>query len=184
MVSGSGWGGDCPPSHSGGQCSGESQLSDRVQHSLKRSLESEEMPGLLSTILLAVSSALSTPAAPVAAAAPAALGVPPPDDSFSPSCPTRGVEESVSSALNSHPDLGMDRRLGYSSLTVKRDRKERFLRSLSRPSVESQASSFNMSGMLNQTGQVGRHTLPSSLPFPSRTSVPNSICFVLSFPLR
>ena len=35
--------------------------------------------------------------------------------------------------------------------------------------------------MLNQTGQVDRHTLPSSLPFPSRTSVPGSRTFACPF---
>ena len=57
---------------------------------------------------------------------------------------------------------------------MERDSKERSLRFLSRFPVESQAFSFNSSGMLNQTGQVDRHTLPSSLPLPSRSSVPGS----------
>ena len=51
MVSGRGGGGDCPPSHSGGQYSGVSQLADQVHHSLKRSLESEDMPGLYEHIM-------------------------------------------------------------------------------------------------------------------------------------
>ena len=57
MVSGRGGGGDCPPSHSGGQCSGEAQLSDQVHHSLKRSLnESEDLPGLYEHIMRFVNS--------------------------------------------------------------------------------------------------------------------------------
>ena len=42
------------------------------------------------------------------------------------------------------------------------------------PRVESLAFSFNSSGMLNQTGQVDRHTIPPSLTLPSRSSVSGS----------
>jgi len=66
-------------------------------------------------------------------------------------------------------------------LTAQRDWKEKSLRSLSRVPVESQASSFNSSGMLNQTGLVDRHSLPFSLPLPSRSSVPVSSSFEDSF---
>ena len=189
MVSGSGGGGDCPPSHSGGQCSGRSQLSDRVQHSLKRSLESEEMPGLISQFVHFVSAKKHAPVVSSAFSAPAALGAPPPDDSFvspKPFGPTQGVEGSASSAPISLPDFGINRRLAeFPSLAVDRDRKERSLRSLSRVPDESRAFSFNSSGMLNQTGQVDRHTLPSSLPLPSRSSVPGSrflVCSLLLLP--
>ena len=49
VVSGSAEGvGIVPPPTAAVRCSGISQLSDRVQHSLKRSFESEELPGLLS----------------------------------------------------------------------------------------------------------------------------------------
>ena len=48
VVSGTAEGvGIVPPPIAAVRCSGESQLSDRVQHSLKRSIESEELPGLL-----------------------------------------------------------------------------------------------------------------------------------------
>ena len=82
MVSGSGGGGDCPPSHSGGQCSGEAQLSDQVHHSLKRSLESEDMPGLYEHIMRFVNAKKHAPAPASVRLAPAALGAPPPDGSL------------------------------------------------------------------------------------------------------
>ena len=51
--------------------------------------------------------------------APAALGAPPPDDSFtSQPFPIPGVEGSASSAPNFRPDLGLDRGLVGPSLTV------------------------------------------------------------------
>ena len=84
MVSGSGGGGDCPPSHSGDQCSGEAQLSDQVHHSLKRSLESEDMPGLYEHIMLFMNAKKHAPAVASVRLAPAALGAPPPDGSFFP----------------------------------------------------------------------------------------------------
>ena len=157
VVSGTAEGvGIVPPPTAAVRCSGTSQLSDRVQHSLKRSFESEELPGLLSRF---VSSKKRAPVVSSASAALAALGAPPPDDSFYPLTvgPTRDVEGSVSSAL-SFPGLGLDQRLMNPSLTAQRDWKEKSLRSLSRVPVESQASSFNSSGMLNQTGLVDRHT--------------------------
>ena len=100
-----------------------------------------------------VSAKKHAPVVSSARSAPAALGAPPPDASFSPQpMPTQDVEGSASSAPNSFPDFGIDRRLAESpSLTVERDRKERSLRFLSRFPVESLASSFNSSGMLNQT---------------------------------
>ena len=175
MVSGSAEGvGIVPPPTAAVRCSGVSQLSDRVQHSLKRSFESEELPGLLSQFVHFVSSKKHAPVVSSAVSAPAALGAPPPDDSFVFPItvgPTQAVEESVSSAP-SYPGLGIDRRLTSPSLTAERDWKERSLRSLSRVPVESQASSFNSSGMLNRTGLVDRHNLPFSLPLPSRSSVP------------
>ena len=91
-----------------------------------------------------------------------------------PTVPTPGVEGSASSAPNSLPDLGLlDRRLEGPSLTVSQHAMgRRGLYAYSRaPRVESQAFSFNSSGMLNQTGQVGRHTIPPSLTLPSRSSV-------------
>ena len=51
VVSGSGGGGDCPPSHSGDQCSRNPKLTDRVQHSPKRSFESEDMPVLFNKFI-------------------------------------------------------------------------------------------------------------------------------------
>ena len=49
VVSGAAEGvGIVPPPTAAVRCSGVSQLSDRVQHSLKRSFESEDLPGLLS----------------------------------------------------------------------------------------------------------------------------------------
>ena len=178
VVSGSAEGvGIVPPPTAAVRCSGDSQLSDRVQHSLKRSFESEEMPGLLKQF---VSSKKHAPVVSSAFSAPAALGAPPPDNSFLFSLavgPTRDVEGSASSALFSYPGLGLDRRLASPSLTAERDWKERSLRSLSRVPVESQASSFNSSGMLNRTGLVDRHILPYSLPLLSRSSVPVSRSF-------
>ena len=104
VVSGSGGGGDCPPSHSGDQCSGEAQLSDRVHHSLKRSFESEDMPGLYEHMLRFINAKKHAPAVTSTRLAPAALGAPPPDGSFSPQpFLTQDVEESVSSAPNSSP---------------------------------------------------------------------------------
>ena len=84
VVSGSGGGGDCPPSHSGDQCSGEAQLSGQVHHSLKRSLESEDLPGLFEHFMRFVNAKKHAPAVTSARLAPAALGAPPPDGSFPP----------------------------------------------------------------------------------------------------
>ena len=85
VVSGSGGGGDCPPSHSGGQCSGGAQLSDQVHHSLKRSFESEEMPGLYEHMMRFINAKKHAPAVTSSRLAPAALGAPPPDGSRCPS---------------------------------------------------------------------------------------------------
>ena len=190
MVSGSAEGvGIVPPPTAAVRCSGVSQLSDRVQHSLKRSFESEELPGLLRRFIHFVKEDSSKKRVPVvspAFTAPAALGAPPPDDSYDPLTvgPTQAVERGVSSALSlpglridQSPGLGIDQRLTNPSLTAERDGKERSLRFLSRVPVERQSSSFNSSGMLNRTGLVDRHTLPFSLPLPSCSSVPASSSF-------
>ena len=170
VVSGRGGGGDCPPSHSGGQYSGVAQLADQVHHSLKRSLESEDMPGLYEHIMRFVNAKKHAPAPASVRLAPAALGAPPPDGSLFPQ-----PLESDSSALAA-PDFGIDRRLVAPSLTGTREGKEWSLRCLSRTPVESQSFPINSSGMLNQTGQVDRHTLPS-LPLPSCTPVPGARVF-------
>ena len=62
VVSGSGGGGDCPPSHSGGQCSRLSKLNDREQHSHKRSSESEDMPELFNQFMQFVNAKRHAPA--------------------------------------------------------------------------------------------------------------------------
>ena len=182
VVSGAAEGvGIVPPPTAAIRCSGVPQLSDRVQHSLKRSFESEELPGLLSRFVHFVKEDSTKKRAPVVSPlfqAPAALGAPPPDDSLNPLTvgPARAVEGSVSSAL-SYSGLGLDQNLNYPSMTAERDWKERSLRFLSRVPVESQTSSVNSSGMLNQTGLVDRHTLPLSLPLPSCSSVPAASLF-------
>ena len=84
VVSGSGGGGDCPPSHSGDQCSRYPKLTDREQHSHKRSFESEDMPGLFNQFMQFVNAKRLAPAASASRLAPAALGAPPPDGSFPP----------------------------------------------------------------------------------------------------
>ena len=164
MVSGSGGGGDCPPSHSGDQCSGAAQLSGQVHHSLKRSLESEDLPGLFEhkRFVMLKSMRRLLPLLVWRLRCPSARRLP-----FSPA-----VRE-VIVPLFTAPDFGINRRLVPPSLTGTREGEERSLRSLSRAPVESQSLSINSSGMLNQTGQVDRYTLPS-LPLPSCSSVPGS----------
>ena len=96
----------------------ESGFADRVQHSLIRSFESEEIPGLFSQFLQFANAKKRAPVVSSLSSAPAALGAPPPDDSFFPQpMPTPGVEGSASSAPNFRPDLGLDRGLDDPSLT-------------------------------------------------------------------
>ena len=66
-----------------------------------------------STLWKGVSSHAEVFAGLAASVAAAALGAPPPDDSLSPHPTRRGAEESVSPALYSLPDLGLDRRPGF-----------------------------------------------------------------------
>ena len=160
----------------------EPVFADRVQHFLIRSFEPEEIPGLFSQFLQFANSKKHAPVVSSLSSAPAALGAPPPDGSFSSQpCggPTPGVEESVSSAPYFQPDFGLDRELDDPSLTVNQNvMGRRGLYASSRvPRVESRALSFNSSGMLNQTGQVDRLTIPPSLTLPSRSSVPRSRFF-------
>ena len=133
---------------------------------------------MLNQFLQFVNSKKRAPVVSSASSAPAALGAPPPDDSFtSQPFPTPGVEGSASSAPDNLPDLGfIDRRLEGPSLTVSQHAMgRRGLYAYSRaPRFGSRAFSFNSSGMLNQTGQVDRRTIPPSLTLPSRSSVPGS----------
>ena len=139
-------------------------LTDRVQRSLKRSYESEVLPGLFKQFIQFVNTKELTPALAVVSLAPAALGAPPPDDSFpSLPCPTSGVEGSASSTPDNPPDLGIDRRLEDPSLVIKNVIGRSGLYAHSRASrFGSGAGSVNSSGMLNQTGQVDRHIFRAS----------------------
>ena len=86
MVSGSAEGvGIVPPPTAEVSAADFSKLTDRVQHSLKWSFESEELPGALNQFVQFFSAKKHAPVVFSAFSAPAALGAPPPDISFFPS---------------------------------------------------------------------------------------------------